>query len=78
MAGVASIGSHTALFSDLRAFAMRAQTFEFGELFHRRQRLLERGVHAASFKATETRKPRGFKISCNVSNVGLPFLDRIL
>ena len=33
---------------------------------------------AASFKATETRKPRGFKISCNVSRVGLPFLERIL
>ena len=33
---------------------------------------------AALSKATETRKPSGFKISCNVSNVGLPFFERIL
>jgi hypothetical protein len=30
--------------------------------------------HAAPSKATETRNPNGFKISCNVSRVGLPFL----
>ena len=33
---------------------------------------------AALSKTTETRKPSGFKISCNVAKVGLPFLERIL
>ena len=35
-------------------------------------------AQAALSKATETRRPKGFKISCNVARVGLPFLDRIL
>ena len=28
-------------------------------------------------KATETRRPNGFRISCNVSSVGLPCFERI-
>jgi hypothetical protein len=64
--------------SYLRAFPVRAQAFEVGKLFHGRQCFLDRGVHAASSSATETRRPKGFKISCNVSRVGLPLFERIL
>jgi hypothetical protein len=35
-------------------------------------------AQAASSKATETRIPKGFKISCKVSRVGLPCLERSL
>ena len=57
-------------YSHLRAFPMHAEAFEFREFFHH--------VQAALSKATETRKPSGPKISCKVSKVGLPFLERIL
>ena len=58
------------IFFYFRTFSMRAQAFEFRELFY--------GVQAALSKATETRKPNGSKISCKVSKVGLPLLERIL
>jgi len=32
-------------------------------------------VQVALFNVTETRNPKGFKISCNVASVGLPFLE---
>ena len=45
---------------------------------HSRRLVRIKGAQAASSKATETRKPNGFKIYCNVASVGLPCLERIL
>ena len=39
---------------------------------------MRRNAQAASSKAMDTRRPNGFKISCNVASVGLPCLERIL